>query len=1323
MRRFHSASIIGFLTIIGCGPIASASFAQSSRDLMNMFGAIMQSAMVQATQTEWRKLPPITLTCVDETLRQRGISVQVLVNNGIGPTDTRVSDVIANCRAQGELRQANTRSQPAPEPGRISPAVPQLSQPNGGPFKYRVDKVPLGSTISFETANYKEYQCRPSDQFSGFTWCQKQRTERTSRGEYLSSYSLLHTDEGRVYYLNRSLDPAFFDPGEANEDIDRLSRTYGEQPRIISRPQRAAGMSGVIAYWGDVVLEQLDATAIATIASGRAPGGLLVDFAGNYQESIRQNLPIYRVSGGPGFVWAESHDTSGVGRLRFFAIDASTLATRPTVGPQANANLSPQVPPDPWKDCQSSDTEARLAGCTKVIDAKGADRVRLADAFDGRCSAYNQKQAYQSALSDCKTAIDLNPKYSYAYANLGATYLGLNDAANAVSALNKAIALKTNFIWSRLSRAKALEAYGSNMDGALKDYQYALLIDPSNQVAKDGAVRLTMTLSPSPEAAASCLGDTNKQTAHIAEGTTAAPGAAMEIAVAAISSSAQTYRAKLDAQLAQVNQLNRDMEVAEKQQSAVTQPADERRKLLMDVQKLSDGVTESQARLDAISEKVTERERELKAESTKARQREIKQELERLRPALTAAEQDLNRRSLERDEAYSIAQQRGTDIAKALARSESIRAAKEGAESCARQIRAGIDALEQKVDEIRQQQREEAANAVRVNAENTLSDLSEFAQKNASLVPLEVGPLVAALKATLSAKDPSKTSDALSALQRRLEEIPEFKRFRTSREEARQESARAELDQLSDTARTISDFSESYAKRNITSDNVQPLIKLKARLSEVLVRPETNALKQAISESERELAQLHLEQAYHDYRAKHPIQSRNSLPAATDRNRLLVDGPLDETLILVNESGQASVVRNIRGDLVFDRGSATLCFLHDANLDAFGMSELKAKISEKGVRTFEISASPCAADRLERYDLVAVNRGLFATLPANLASSILKAVDRGLFTLLGSLSDRELQAARNADSIKSLQLENDLQKRVIDGFGLVSIANGTSVVCQTVSDHQKTHESLVTRAADRLQIELGSAPKVISTSIETAFVSTKRGQCGAIYSSSKDLRDLITGLQRDKLNYHVLPIWFTAVDVEAETKNVAEAEARSLREEQQLDQRRKDDQLRAELQRRQSGEEKRDRQDKLQKENGALARGLQELITDRIKEFAEKSDRADRTYVRQWWPTLATWYLEQIANDWELESVVSELRDYGTVKWKNRILEAGFVALTFKVKNRALGEHQQKCFTVGYIADREFEVARDPIAVPCEDEVAINRYRTARDFSSKWLAN
>ncbi|CCD95609.1 conserved hypothetical protein [Bradyrhizobium sp. ORS 375] len=1130
---------------------------------------------------------------------------------------------------------------------------------------------------------------------------------------------MLHADDGRAYYLNRSLDPAFFDPGEVSSDIDRLSRTFGEQPRLIFRPQHAAGASGTIAYWGDVVLETLDATAIATLASGRSPGGMLVDFAGNYQESIRQDLPIYRVAGGPGFVWAESHDTYGRGRLRFFAIDASTLSA-PSKGAQANST-SPSPPEDPWKDCQSQDAEIRLTGCTKIIATKSLDRIRLADAFDGRCSAYNKKQDYQPALSDCQAAIDLNPKYSYAYANLGTAYLGLNDSANALSALNKAVALKTNFIWSRLTRAKALEA--SNTEEALKDYQYALLIDPANLAAKDGVARLMTGSNSTAEAPESCLGDMNQRAAYLAASITASSASAMEMATAAISASTQTYRAKLDAQLAKIDQLTRDIETADKQRSVLGGSSDDRKKLLNDVQRLTDAVSETQTRMNAIAGKISERERDLKTEAAKARQKEINQDLARLRSSLAAAEQELQRKESERDDASSRAGQRGADIAKALMQSDAIRARKEGAESCARQIKAGLAALDQKADEIRQRQRDETAKALQIHAENLLSDLSEFAQKSASLVPLEVGPLVAGLKTALDTKDPDRTSEAFSALQRRLDEIPEFKRFRTSREDSRREAVKAELDQLSDSARTIADFVEGYARRNITSNSAQDLIKLRGRLSDALANPETDALKQAISDSETEIRRLHLEPDYNEYRAKHPIQSRKSIQATTDRNRLLVDGPLDETLVLVNESGQAGVVRNMRGDLVFDRGRASLCFLHENNLDAFGMSQLKGKVVEKGARTVDVAASPCAADGLERYDLVTVNRGLFASLPANAANAILKAVDTGAFTLLGSVSERELQNARNSDGIRSLQLENDIQRKAIDGFGLVSIANGTSIVCQTVADRQKTHESLITRTLDRLQVELGSSPKVISTSIESAFVSTKRGQCGAVYGASKDLRDLIAGLQRDKLNYHVVATWFTPADVEAEAKDVADGEARLLREQQQLDQKRKDDQSRADVQRRQSGEEKRERQERLQKENGALARGLQEVIADHVKRFAANPARDDGTHARQWWPALAGWYLQQISSDWELEDVATDLRDYGSVKWKSRILEAGFVAITFKMKNRALGEHEQKCFMVGYVADREFEVARDPIAVPCEDETAVSRYKVAREFSSKWLTN
>src|SRR5262252_4116959 len=100
---------------------ASPCLAQSARDVMNIFGAIMQSAMVQATQAEWRKLPPARLSCVDEALRQRGISLQVLISNGVNPSDTRISDVLASCRSQSDLQQlANTRFQPTTEPSRIN---------------------------------------------------------------------------------------------------------------------------------------------------------------------------------------------------------------------------------------------------------------------------------------------------------------------------------------------------------------------------------------------------------------------------------------------------------------------------------------------------------------------------------------------------------------------------------------------------------------------------------------------------------------------------------------------------------------------------------------------------------------------------------------------------------------------------------------------------------------------------------------------------------------------------------------------------------------------------------------------------------------------------------------------------------------------------------------------------------------------------------------------------------------------------------------------------------------------------------------------------
>jgi tetratricopeptide (TPR) repeat protein len=134
-----------------------------------------------------------------------------------------------------------------------------------------------------------------------------------------------------------------------------------------------------------------------------------------------------------------------------------------------------------WKSCQSGDVEARLTGCTAIIKSNGfGSKSRLSDALDARCWALHVKGQFALAIDDCKASIRLRPKYSYAYNNLGAAYLGIGDYKGALDALNAAIELKPDYYWSRVNRAKALSAVGNNA-GAIRDYEYLLVRDPANQ--------------------------------------------------------------------------------------------------------------------------------------------------------------------------------------------------------------------------------------------------------------------------------------------------------------------------------------------------------------------------------------------------------------------------------------------------------------------------------------------------------------------------------------------------------------------------------------------------------------------------------------------------------------------------------------------------------------------------------------------------------------------------------------------------------------------------------------------------------------------------
>jgi hypothetical protein len=319
-----------FLCLLGS---ASSALAQGSDDFIRTFGTIAQPATVQATQAAWAKLPSEETGCINDALYQQGGSVEGLIQRGVLPSDPRLVNERSNCQKQFERQE--------PQPIGSQRSV------------YAVGGVTLGATVQPESSAYREYKCGPSDQFDGFTWCRKTRKGKERRGKFNAIYSILHSPDGAAVYVNRYQEPAFFGASEPNDDIQRYSLKIGESPRITRMPHGPGFPNGILASWGKVELEPLDNDDIKALAAGRRPikKGYLIDFIGNLARSAKEGLPVYRLSGGAGFIWVASYGLKGRGTLRLLAVDASAISPR-FVATQAPTNPTDQRPPSAQLDLQ-----------------------------------------------------------------------------------------------------------------------------------------------------------------------------------------------------------------------------------------------------------------------------------------------------------------------------------------------------------------------------------------------------------------------------------------------------------------------------------------------------------------------------------------------------------------------------------------------------------------------------------------------------------------------------------------------------------------------------------------------------------------------------------------------------------------------------------------------------------------------------------------------------------------------------------------------------------------------------------------------------------
>src|SRR5579863_8395965 len=113
--------------------IGSAAVAQSPNDVIDLFGGLVRSGVAAAAQSAWQKIPREEIACIDQNLRQRGSSINLVVQQGIGPSDARIFDVRSACR--GQSPQQLSRSGPSFDCSKASfpderaiCASPELSQ-------------------------------------------------------------------------------------------------------------------------------------------------------------------------------------------------------------------------------------------------------------------------------------------------------------------------------------------------------------------------------------------------------------------------------------------------------------------------------------------------------------------------------------------------------------------------------------------------------------------------------------------------------------------------------------------------------------------------------------------------------------------------------------------------------------------------------------------------------------------------------------------------------------------------------------------------------------------------------------------------------------------------------------------------------------------------------------------------------------------------------------------------------------------------------------------------------------------------------------------
>jgi len=675
-------------------------------------------------------------------------------------------------------------------------------------------------------------------------------------------------------------------------------------------------------------------------------------------------------------------------------------------------------------------------------------------------------------------------------------------------------------------------------------------------------------------------------------------------------------------------------------------------------------------------------------------------------------------------------------------------------------------AAEQQAEQQKQQAAEKAAAAeaekkqgqltrVIPAAKELIQEASEFVAKNPSNPKLlQFVREIATLNAAVSAADPDQIGKLTASLSTELQAEPQFQQLLTEHEKEKREKAARHLADAIQLAGNQVRFITKYVSQNPTAAPTLSLMKLLGDLTTDLKSPSLDVLKPVTEQADLAIGEAGLRKAYEaDVSAAVATASSSSptsskpgeavSPAAapavssasngaaptgsglpeTAKNSFLIKGDLGDFLVLYNVSPKAPhVVKNLRGDIVFDNSRAQACFFQDGAPSMGDDDALGQALKPYHIGTLNVAPAGCDPRNLLSYDLIAVRRGTFLRQKQEYALALIKTVEDDQYVSLVTVGTKQIEDAENDQEAASKAIENDVEHGAKLGFGFVLVNNGSATICAVVPNEIDGHRLFILSSSDQLARELHNAPTMTQMSLDTAYIGIKRHQCGALYASAGDLKTILAGLTRDQIPYRMSVAWASPADIDE--ADAAALKAKQTEDEQTLAKQRKadDDRKLAVLKARDEAATQAKQQQALQSQYGNIANSLSAAISREVSDYVDHPAKDEPALAGQF-PQFVSWYASAENDRWELQSFNSSLFDYGLSDWKGRKLDTAFSQVKLRMKNRVLGDYKDVCYIFGRIIDSEFQMTRDPFEAKCDDTASIKSWQRAHGFQSRWLVN